>query len=367
MSSSINIPAHHTADPEFKEALMDCVAVDIGTPTDERAIHSKLPISVLEGRVVRDPNGFIPPRKLLKGGSSIRADQLRTWRYIADRLLFQAQQGALVKEKMEALSEKSATGIKNVRSGFSVVGQQNGYFDIHTNEMQQGDPDNSERVTVLTTKIRGNVHSSLMEVLEDADKLQEILHAASIFADLTLNVVFEDIINRLERIRKRFEDEEDTKTTFAMLEAALVHLAMNANEWLRPDEYNGVDCEGVTIDPDLNVQLGQLSVRDAVIYGCQGLYTPEDPGREGDKRATISLPMSKYGTSEMLTMKEKLEILAHELAHHLSHKKPQSGKPAGGDHAHDGQHEYWEHRILDVLMKMRFDWRQKTALLSSSK
>lgn len=332
---------HQHPDPEYQAELMRCVTTSIHPPSDLRRRNESLAPTVLEGCVFRTPDEFFPPKRLLlDAGQTVRRDQILLWRQVVDLLLWEAQQEAFSDTQAASLAASSRVGVQNVRRGVSIGGhQENMYFDVETAAPKGATVNIQQEVQALVVEVKGRMDRAVKAVLSNRQKVDSAINTAEVYRTLIVNVVFEEIIQRIDSIRARVENPEDVRRLYAMLTSAVQALGRVG---------------GDRIDPDLDLEVVPLASRDAVIYGCDGLYKPA--GSSGGK-AQVCIPMSKYGTAQTLSMDAILEILAHEVGHHLSGKKPLEGKPSGGSGSHDLQHAHWEKEVAARLSDMRWDWK----------
>lgn len=335
-----SLGGHQTPDPEYVKALMLCVNAGVWTPSDERREQEHLPPTVLEGCVSRHPENFFPPKKLLKdGGATVGRTQIEGWRHFANTALWHAQQDTFSPEGIARVTRDEMPGILNVRKGTAIRNHQhNLYFDIDAKA--EGVHENT--VEGLVTMVKALMRKALVKVLSDRDKVDDAIKTAELYRRIIFKIVFQDLIERIDFIRSRVESPADLEKLFAMLNHAVRVL--------------GTSPEG-KLDPDFDVEVIPLESSDAVIHGCIGLYKPEEI--TGGK-AQVCVPMTDYGTNRRRELHEILEILAHELGHHMSRKKPLEGRPSGGTSEHDLQHSFLGEEILQRLRRGTFEWKGAT-------
>ncbi|MDP2624767.1 MAG: hypothetical protein Q8P27_01125 [Candidatus Peregrinibacteria bacterium] len=119
-------------------------------------------------------------------------------------------------------------------------------------------------------------------------------------------VVLEHTAGYLEGLREQIESPEEQERFLFLYRQMAAVLGCGSDE--------------------LDVEL--LSAIDALVNGAIALYKPSSEGRKG--KGTISVPMSHYGTREVLEMDEIMELVAHEVAHHQMERAHLNGEPVHG-------------------------------------
>lgn len=127
-----------------------------------------------------------------------------------------------------------------------------------------GDDEALQFIRKFKEKLSADLQSALITVLKDNAAMQTILRSIELYRGLVLHVIFEDDLARIDDLRGQTELPEDRERLVSLVKQTLVVLGHT----------------------DLDVEI--LSTRDALLRSCQGLYTPEVPGKS---RAKIAIPL----------------------------------------------------------------------------
>jgi len=148
--------------------------------------------------------------------------------------------------------------------------------------------------------------------------MQQLYKSASVYKQVEIEVVLQQDIGLVDRIRSQSETEEDKKLFLSYINQMVKFLP---------------DCEDATAE--------LLSSADAILMGCKGLHKGT---REDGDIGKIFVPMTDYGTGHLRSRDEVMQILAHEAAHAQMTKY---GKRKLRDHSQ--RHEMLTYRNLAIL------------------
>jgi hypothetical protein len=330
-------------DPEMIEAVMHAVEFGTWAPSDKRRKTEKLSDTVREACLHRVPDNFLPPKRLLPtksaSGYELSDSAKLFWHEVADLLLWKAQREAFSDTQITALQAQSRMGIQRIYRGYARRDDhEHLYLDYDAKDTSVADL--IREITELEADVRARLKKALVGIMRNKRAMEEIQNTASTHRRVVLEVVLKDQIDYLEYVRNQVEDTAQRIMLTTMLKRAIELLGMD----------------------DLDVEL--LSARDALAYGCDGLYKPAHE----EERAKVSVPMSQYGTTHLLELDDILKTLAHEIAHHLiakarlrkvdrgSHYDRYRVEVLPGDHlAHTGT----AHLVYQALQGMHFGWKDQ--------
>lgn len=307
-------------DPRLVQALLDTAVQSYVIPRAEPD-NAQSPWELL-GAVERADARFFPPKELSPDRE--RTEQaLSFWRQWAHYVLWQAQQKAIGRNDPErgytltaefaaavrAFSQNTKA-VKEIRLGTTAgaTRAERVWCDVDT-RLSGGAPSEAEtsrEFQGFVDLVRTHLRRGIEIILTDPDINHQIQATVKRLMRIDLEVCLREEVTRLEYIRAQVETPEE-RAKFLHLFKQLLAIA-------------GCDPEGVEVE--------LLSARDALVHGAQALYKP--PAAHG-KKATVCIPMSHYGTSQILSLKETIELVAHEAAHDAMERLGQQGhQPAHG-------------------------------------
>lgn len=318
-------------DAELVNGLMQSMNLNIYRPSDRRRREQRLSPGALEGSFGRVSEWFVPPSRFSAQGNHLRNSDVQrdSWEHSADIVLEAAERTAFSAQGIGQLQQEfeGQGGLKRIFTGDAVsTHQQHLYFDIdpdHSGEI--GDAESVETVKRFKEELKRRLREALLSILQNKEAMDAVARSTELYHQLLLKAVFEDVLGRMDFLRDQTERSEDREQLVDIIKQALVILGFK----------------------DLDVEA--LSTQDALFNGCQALYTPA----RGAQHAKISIPLSRYGTDEILEFDEILELVAHELAHHVL-RNNSFRHPSRGDGHHHLAHSVMSEMMLQKLRRLEY-------------
>ena len=252
----------------------------------------KVPDTQLGVLLYMDMQRFVPPERIQKK-DYVQENTIAYWRELTEMILREAQRRTidqpLVQARLRQYESEAIIGIKRPhawdKSDSDTLHPL--HFDVDTTAPGSSKEIQHEVANVLDMA-RAELRRGIADVLSDVDFIDARRKAFEVKHMVEATTILGENIKHFNYLRSEVEDPAEVERFLDILRQVV--------------EMLGYD--------DLDVQL--LSTEDAITRHCMGLYTPAKNGQ----RAKISIPMSVYGTSEMMPIKVTLDTVAHEVAHH---------------------------------------------------
>lgn len=258
----------------------------------EETDHTMLPDTLLGAGLCQDMRRFSPPDRVQKK-EYVRGNVEAYWTEFAVMVLAEAERRSILQPAvitgLKQYESETIHDIKNTHNRYT-VGDRNTvplHFDVDTTTPQSSSEIQREIEKVLSAG-RAVIRKGVESVLADAEFIEARRKTFEVKHFVDASVVLAENVALINYLRSEVEHPEEVNR--------FLDIARQVIELLG---YSDVDVE-------------LLSTEDAITRHCIGLYTPAKDG----KRAKISLPMSRYGTRGMMPIKDTLDTIAHEVAHH---------------------------------------------------
>ena len=294
-------------DPEFMKALMRAYTYGQAAHSDDYRRFGNIPRSTLWGGLIRDRDQFYPPERLARRDRETQQTRL-FWTMLADQILSESQERVADNpSKLEALRALAGKAISNVQMTSTPSSRDNHfYFDINTAQPECTSAEITEQVKSMVANIRHSVGKEAESLLGDGAFMTQLQRTIEVARNIQAEVVLKEEVERLQALCDAVEDPKEAILYYSMLDEVVAKLGI----------------EGVKVVP--------LSMKDAVLRGAAALYRPAT----GKEQAKAMIPMSQVGTDQLLELSDALDLLAHELAHHLMMGGPKAvdlkGQPIHG-------------------------------------
>lgn len=281
-------------------------------PTDlEGGFFRTIDISVIPARL-QPPHQLIIPKRDF-------------WYTVLDIICSEAQKRSFANPEKD-IKRFQRPWVKNMRVSHTREGNiEVAYFNVDTS-ISGGEDEMIDSVKAVLAALRNEVRHGVISVLSDGDFMRAAIKTATVQNKINRATLFQDEIRRLQVIRDQVEKPADREKFLSILRQAAQFAGYN----------------------DVTVEL--LSVEDAFFHGCEGLYKNEKG------QGTVYIPMSIYGTDQLVSLPKAFDILGHELGHHERQKSSASVE------AHDLDHNVV---MEDICKKLRCVQVDRTYNVSS--
>lgn len=169
----------------------------------------------------------------------------------------------------------------------------------------------------MVEAIRATVGDEAEKLLSDGAFMDQLQKTIEVAQSIQAEIILKEEVIRLQVLCDAVEDPKEKARYYETLNAVVAKLGI----------------EGVEVVP--------LSMQDALLRGAAALYRPS----RGREKAKAMIPMSRVGTTNLLELGEALELLAHELGHHLMMAGPQAAQ-LRGQSVHGYSHMFVTHPRL---------------------
>ncbi|NIA01869.1 MAG: hypothetical protein GWP15_00635 [Nitrospirae bacterium] len=334
-----NVPERTDINPvfvdDFVEALMHVPQFAQYEPSDKNRDTGSIPLWRKECNFSMNSYRFWPSKSLTGVAKRENESADVFWEYVAKLLFKETEKRLLVEEEKSTIdylkSKVKYDVVSAIQGGYSVVSERHLYFDYNT--AAKVSPEQIiEELDAVKNAYRELLEGKLREIISDKSFMQQLYKSASVFKRVAVEVVLQQDIELVDRIRSQSESEEDKKLFLSFVNQAVKHLP-------------GLE--------DSDVQL--LKSKDAILLGCQGLHVSSADNPLGE----IYVPMTNYGNGHLRSWDEVMQTLAHEAAHAQIQRQIQKSCKSGiSAEQHSQFHELFTFQNLAILRGLKMEMVQ---------
>lgn len=310
----------------FVEALMRAYQFGQCAHADATRRAMEYPRSTLCGSLLRRPDDFHPPEELAARDRATQQTRL-FWRMLADQILSEAQERVGYDGlRLDQLKSLAGSAVPDIHLGQSVLNNDvHFYFNIDTAASGLSSSQITEQVRTMVESIRATVGAEAEKLLSEGTFMTQLQKTIEVAQSIQAEIILGEEVDRLQILCDGVEDPHERARFYETLNAVVKKLGI----------------EGVEVVP--------LSMKDAVLRGAAALYRPA----KGTEKAQAMIPMSRVGTTDLLELGEALELLAHELGHHLMMAGPEAAK-LNGQPVHGFSHMLVTHQVNSAIADLSF-------------
>lgn len=310
----------------FVDALMRAYVFGQCAHADATRRAMGYPRSTLCGSLSRHPNGFHPPEELAARDRATQQTRL-FWRMLADQILSEAQEKVGDDRlRLDQLKSLAGSAVPDIHLGQSTLNNDvHFYFNIDTAAPGLSSAQITEQVRKMVEAVRATVGVEAEKLLSDGAFMTQLQKTIEVAQNIQAEIILKEEVERLQILCDAIEDPHEKARFYETLNAVVAKLGI----------------EGVEVVP--------LPMKEALLRGAAALYRPA----QGTEKAKAMIPMSRVGTTNLLELGEALELLAHELGHHLMMAGPEASK-LKGQPIHGFGHMSVTHQIRDAIDDLNF-------------